>query len=186
MGHGGPFGKQVFPDIRLQRSDTHAKTRHSLFDKPCRIVQVSDNRSRGVFHTDSWALWGAPVTPIARLPTCHGRRCARRGHPRPWAPAPARGLRCATASATTHRISNRRLAPVRAVWPVGSSGGDTSHTSPPGSYRIAGSSWVNFSVTACFYRLSSWVVANAASLEKAISYQALQSCTRCVRLRNPP
>src|SRR5262245_55088298 len=62
----------------------------------------------GVCHTDPWQT-----------------------QPHTLATKPAHVLRCATASATTHRISNMRLAPLRAVCPVGSSGGDTSQTSPP-------------------------------------------------------
>jgi len=53
------------------------------------------------------------------------------GHTCTLASQPAHVRRCTTASATTHRISNIRLAALSAVWPVGSSGGDTSQTSPP-------------------------------------------------------
>src|SRR5512147_2884711 len=37
----------------------------------------------------------------------------------------------ATASASTHMISNMKVAPTRAVLPLGSKGGETSTTSPP-------------------------------------------------------
>ncbi len=46
-----------------------------------------------------------------------------------------------------------------------------------GSYGIPGSSLVKFDTTCCFYRLSSVVATDAASLEKAVSYQVLQSYT---------
>ena len=62
---------------------------------------------------------------------CAAQTLSSLSHTRTLATKPAHVLRCATASATTHRISNIRLAPLRAVWPVGSSGGDTSQTSPP-------------------------------------------------------
>ena len=62
---------------------THAKTRHNLFDKPCRIVRVSDMQVRGVFRTDAWVLWGSPVTPIARPPTCNGEALCEARPPTP-------------------------------------------------------------------------------------------------------
>src|SRR5712692_8983803 len=37
---------------------------------------------------------------------------------------------------------------------------------------------IKFGVTGCFYRLSPGVVTDAVSLEKAVSYQVLQSFTR--------
>src|SRR5262249_26892101 len=53
-----------------------------------------------------------------------------------------------------------------------------------GSYGIPGSSWVKFSVTVCFYGLSTGGVAKAASLEKAVPYQVLTSCVGRGRPRN--
>src|SRR5215813_12099023 len=55
-----------------------------------------------------------------------------------------------------------------------------------GSYWLPGSSWVKFSVTVCFYGLSTGGVAKAASLEKAVPYQVLTSCVGRGRPRNSP
>jgi hypothetical protein len=46
-----------------------------------------------------------------------------------------------------------------------------------GSYWIPGSSLIKLSFTGYFYRPSTVVATDGASLEKAISYQALKSCT---------
>jgi catechol 2,3-dioxygenase-like lactoylglutathione lyase family enzyme len=64
--------------------------------------------------------------------------------------------------------------------------GDIDHCPiTTGSYWIPEASWVKFVVTGCFYRLSPRVAADAASLEKAMSYQVLQSFTGCKRPQKP-
>ena len=73
------------------------------------------------------------VCRTTRRPCPTGKACAAQtlgslGHTRART-QPTHVRRCATASATTHSISNIRLAALSAVCPVGSSGGDTSQTS---------------------------------------------------------
>ncbi len=42
--------------LALKITDTPIKTRHSLYEKPCRIAEVYANKRRGVFRTCWWAV----------------------------------------------------------------------------------------------------------------------------------
>ena len=79
QAHTRVYGKQVVPDTAPGGLDAPTKTRHSVFNKPCRITGVSSNQGRGVFRRCSWGLCGCRVTPTGRPPTCNAMRCSTRG-----------------------------------------------------------------------------------------------------------
>jgi hypothetical protein len=91
-------------------------------------------------------------------------------------------VRCISSPFSSQSRAKRRVSWKRTPFLIDSL---QPSTNSDGAYWILGSSWIKFAVTDCFYGLSTRVSAEAASLEKAVSYQVLKFCTGCVGPRNP-
>ena len=47
MGHGGPFGNQVFSDMWSEDLDTSIQIRHNLFEKHVGLLKETETKKGG-------------------------------------------------------------------------------------------------------------------------------------------